>query len=295
MSRLRWYWERFVSYVGRPRLVVQEKAVVLSADDFCEEPIFLIGAHRSGTSLVRRMFNSHPEIACPPETFFFRHYAAMLEDPLVASGYEAFGFDRDEMRADLARAAARHHEAYRIATGKKVWADKTPRYVEQLDGIDRLFAHRPKYVMILRHPGDIVFSIASRGWRFNDEPDLFESALRYTKNAVECMQRFETANTERCCRLIYERLTEQPAEELARVCNFLGHNFSDEMLRFGDHSHNYGLEDPVVRGKSHIAGSHGAWRDWPPERIQRLQATFGPAFERRDYWSAAAAPAPAAA
>jgi hypothetical protein len=121
-----WYWNRVKTYVGRPRMIVQTKPVVIGDDDRCESPIFIVGAHRSGTSLVRRLFNSHREIACPPESFFIANYAAMLDDRFVGAGYEAFGYSAEEARADIARKASELHEAYRIATGKSIWADKTP-------------------------------------------------------------------------------------------------------------------------------------------------------------------------
>jgi len=41
-------------------------------------PIFIVGSPRSGTSLLRRILDSHPAIACGPET----HVLADLDDSL---------------------------------------------------------------------------------------------------------------------------------------------------------------------------------------------------------------------
>jgi len=33
-------------------------------------PVFLIGCHRSGTTLMRYLLDAHPNLACPPESKF---------------------------------------------------------------------------------------------------------------------------------------------------------------------------------------------------------------------------------
>ncbi|QIB34271.1 sulfotransferase family protein [Ancylobacter pratisalsi] len=270
-----WYGKRVVSYVLRPRVIVQERPVLLGSDNICEHPIFLIGVHRSGTSLVRRMFNSHSKIACPPETFYLEHYVRMLEDPVTFSGYEGFGYDREAMRADIAATASRLHEAFRLTQGKERWADKTPQYVWWTEGIDRLFGGRPYYVLIQRHPYDIVFSLVARKWRFNDIEDLFTSNLTYVRDSVAKMNEFEAAHPDRCIRLRYETLTTNPTDELTRVLTFLGEQFEPGMLTFYEKSHNQGLEDPMVLGTRGISGSHENWRSWTDAQKQEAAQILG--------------------
>lgn len=277
MHSFTWYWNRFRAYMGRPRMIVQTKPVVIDEDDWCEEPIFIIGAHRSGTSLVRRLFNSHPEIACPPESFFIRHYADMLQDRHVRGGYEAFGYDDAERRRDLARKAASLHEAFRLASGKRIWADKTPIYTLHLDPIDALFDARARYVLVLRNPGDIVYSIYKRNWRFNEIEDAFESALAHVKEAIDAMLDFEARHPERCVRIVYCELCVAPEAVLRLALEGLGIGleFEPAMLDFADKDHNFGLEDPVVRGTRTIMANSGAWRGLEPAQQARIRETFG--------------------
>lgn len=277
LHSLSWYWNRFRAYLGRPRMIVQTKPVVIDEDDWCEEPIFIIGAHRSGTSLVRRLFNSHSQIACPPESFFIHHYAGMLQDRHVRGGYEAFGYDDAERRRDLARKAASLHEAFRLAGGKRIWADKTPIYTLHLDAIDALFAHRARFVLVLRDPGDIVYSVYRRDWRFNDVEDGFESALAHVKEATDAMLAFEARHPDRCVRIVYSELCERPEPCLSAALEGLGLDlaFEPAMLDFADKDHNFGLEDPVVRGTRSITANSGAWRGLDPDRQQRIRDTFG--------------------
>lgn len=282
-----WYWNRFKTYVGRPRMVVQTKAVVIDETDVCEEPIFIVGPHRSGTSLVRRLFNSHPDIACPPESFFMTDYVDMLEDHQVIAGYDGFGYTREDRRKDLMRKASSLHEAFRIANGKSLWADKTPEYSLRLEGIDKLFGAKPRYVLVMRHPGDVVHSIYRRDWRFNDIEDGFESALAHVKDCLEKLDTFEAANPDRCARIVYCELCEKPEEVLASVMAKIGLTFHPEMLNFAEKDHNFGLEDPVIRGTKAISVKSGAWRSLEAGQRQRILETFGDRIAANPYWSAA--------
>lgn len=284
MGRLRWYYNRIKSYIGRPRLLVQERPVVLDDADRCEEPIFIIGVHRSGTSLVRRMFNSHPEIACPPETFFMKGYVDLLDDHLSQVGYESFGYDIDAMRTDLAHKASSLHEAYRISQGKTMWADKTPQYTFMIDGLDRLFGRKAKFFLVVRHPADVVYSNFKRGWTFNEIEDLFESTVKHVRDGIDHILAFEAAHPERCARIDYRLLCLNPAATLEAAMVKVGLAFHPDMLAFGDKSHNYGLEDPVVRGKRTVEASAGSWRSLSPRRIDLLERSFGPAVRNEVYW-----------
>ncbi|MFM5953964.1 MAG: sulfotransferase family protein [Novosphingobium sp.] len=284
-----WHWNRIKTYLGRPRMIVQTKPVVIEDGDLCERPIFIVGAHRSGTSLVRRLFNSHPEIACPPESFFIANYAAMLGDRLVRAGYEAFGYTAEDMRQDLVRKATALHEGFRIATGKRVWADKTPQYAEHLDAIDTLFAGKARFVIVLRHPGDVVHSIYKRDWRFNAIEDGFESALAHVKQSIDALLAFERRNPDRCARIVYCDLCDDPEGVLSKALGRIGMAYDPEMLAFGSKEHNFGLEDPVVRGTRSIQLSNGAWRGLTRTQQGRIVETFGPQAQDVGYWAGRAA------
>ena len=285
MSSIKWYANRIKSYIGRPRLIIQEKPIILTEGNRCENPIFIAGVHRSGTSLVRRMFNSHPDIACPPETYYLEYYAKMYSNPDVEAGYEGLGYDKSAMREDLARKASELHEAYRISQGKSVWADKTPQYTFNLDSIDDLFNREAKYFIVLRHPCDIVFSIFKRGWNFGSSIDPFEAAISHVNTGIQCLLNFEKSHPSRCSRINYFSLCSDPASTLDTALKKLSLQYSEEMLRFSEKKHNFGTEDPVVRGKTSVTLSSGSWKELSPDKLQRLRTVFGDDIDQEDYWS----------
>jgi Sulfotransferase family len=144
-------------------------------------------------------------------------------------------------------------------------------------------------VLVLRHPGDVVHSIYKRDWRFNDIADGFESALSHVKDCVDHLLAFEEANPERCVRLVYCDLCADPEKVLSTTMERLGLDFDPGMLDFGGKDHNFGLEDPVVRGTRSISLNSGAWRSLAEQQQDRIVETFGPRALDRFFWSAEAA------
>lgn len=277
MSSLRRKWNRLKTYLGRPRMVVQSNAVVLSEYEACEHPLFVLGPMRSGTSLVRRMLNSHPEIACPPESYFIDRYASMACDEQVLAGYEGLGFSRDAAIADLARKAGESHEAFRIAQGKAIWADKSPPYTLKAEAIDALFGGRPRYLLVWRHPWDAAHSLRERGWYLEEDTDPLAAALHYVRENFEAMRRFADLNPGRCAELRYSRLCADPESEFAPALAHLGIEWHRDMLDFGAKEHNFGTEDPIVRGQKSIRISSGAWKSWSEAERKRSLEIIDPA------------------
>src|SRR6266700_7471909 len=93
-------------------------------------PIVVGGCHRSGTSLVRRLLDSHSRIHCGPEVKFFRDfYGDYFDDPLdhlrfTRSARSLLG--EDELLEVVGRAFVLLHERAAHRAGKQRWADKVP-------------------------------------------------------------------------------------------------------------------------------------------------------------------------
>lgn len=272
MSTPRRFIKRLRAFIAKPIVVVQQKPVLLNRDEFCRQPIFLVGVHRSGTSLVRRMFNSHPEIACPPESFFIRDYCMIFKNELNSSGFKGFGYSHEDMRCHIARQAGELHEAFRLAQGKRRWADKTPQYTDCLDDLAALYGAEARFVLIFRDPRDIACSIYERKWRFIEgDGDLLDDTIEYVNERVTMMRNFLSRRPEQAIALRYDRLVEDPSAELGRIMPFLGENFHDSMVDFNQGQNNFGTEDPMVRGTSRLRYSGGYWVDLPQDERSKIE------------------------
>jgi hypothetical protein len=85
-------------------------------------PIFLLGSHKSGASLLRSLLDGHPELFCIPlETHFFQHSGHWVDYPLRRSWPRAM--DRNAARAALV-AAVREYQEKPDRTGDAVLAGR---------------------------------------------------------------------------------------------------------------------------------------------------------------------------
>ncbi len=283
-SRLRHGYFRFRSYVGRPRTVVQEKPVVVADIDCCENPIFLIGVHRSGTSLVRRILNSHSNIACPPETYYLKHFAEMVRDDDTFAGFDGLGYNYESTITEIRKWASRYHEAYRIMSNKPRWADKTPQYVHILPELETLFGPGARYIMIFRHPLDVIHSIWSRGWRFGDyDSDLLRNTAMYVAEAQRVQLSFMASHPGRTASLHYENLVENPEQELRKILTFLSEDWEDQILEYHQFSHNFGTEDPIVRGTQGFKKNSGNWRIFRQVELATVLPTVSGVMDQLGY------------
>lgn len=264
---IRWqhFYKRFRAFLGKG-WVIERTPIKISfeQDQVPAPPIFVIGTNRSGTSLVRRILDSHSAIACPPETFFLAHYANLAQDPNAKVGMESMGISDADAISAIKQHASFFHNSYRIAKNKRRWADKTPQYVYCLDGIDRIFGRTALYVWVTRNPLDVAYSIWSRGWNLkNFGGDRLSDVCLFVKESWQKQRAFfESLDRDRYMVLRYEQLATSPEPVVRSLMEFLGEHFEDQILRFWEMPHDFGTEDPVVRGTKRFQISAGTWKGW---------------------------------
>lgn len=275
---------RLRAWLGRPRVVFQTRPVVLSEEDRCTTPVFIMGLHRSGTSLVRRIINAHSYFAVPPETFFLQHFAELARDKAALSGLEGLGVDPKDAMKELGVWAARFHEIYRKAHGKARWGDKTPGYVSIWPEIEAMFGPGAQYVLVFRHPLDSLVSQWQRGWRFGDQsPDLLINNALYIAEGIEKMLTAADELPTRCKALHYEHLVLNPESELRKVFEFLGAPWEEGVLRYHEKEHGFGTEDPIVRGAKGFIPNFGNWRTLSDKELGKVLPILEPWMTRLGY------------
>ena len=215
-----------------------------SATSLFPPPVFIMGAPRSGTTLVARILDSHSRIAIYHETHFY---------PLFRSDLHRYG-DLGQS-ANLKRFIDHVREATRLlqavnlpptnqlmqslvapsfegvlATLLKLHADregkirsgeKTPRHHAYLAEILEKFPESP-IIFMLRDPRDTVLSIR-RAFRTN-----LKGAVWMWCDAYSNHQRYSG----RVYAIRYEELVREPRKIIAAACAYMGETFEPDMLRF---------------------------------------------------------------
>jgi hypothetical protein len=190
-------------------------------------PIFIIGAMGSGTTLLRLMLDSHPNIAIPGETGFMRAYNAHQFIPFKWAGRRwvpRLGLTYEELDRELADLYERLFMRYASKHGKQRWGEKTPLHTFHIDGMARLYPEAV-FVGMVRHPGGEVASCMSRfGHSFSRATYHYE---RYTKEIV----RQASVYQDRFVLLRYEDLVMQPEAASRELLDWLGEPWSDQVLQ----------------------------------------------------------------
>jgi hypothetical protein len=206
---------------------------------------FVIGAARSGTTLLRMMLDAHGELAMPFETQLLPELldarddgaspAELAELLVTHRRWPDFGLDADEIRTeftsvepfDLAEAMRRFYRAYARSQGKARWGDKSPGYALHVARIGALLpeAH---FVHLIRDGRDVRLSQLKRG---SDHPNAKKHARRWRKR-VRTAQKEGATLPGRYMELRYEDLITDPEPELRRICDFVGLDFDPAMLTY---------------------------------------------------------------
>jgi hypothetical protein len=210
----------------------------------------VVGAPRSGTTLLRFMLDAHPDLAIPPETGFLIPCAQLDRDgptsrdelyrtvtgyPPEAPGWQDFQIAADALRAGLATiepftvadGIRFFYRLYASRFGKSRWGDKTPLYCLHLSSIAALLpeAH---FVHIIRDGRDVALSLRNLWFAPGRDMEALATEWRHCVRSG----RAQGAVCPNYMEVRYERLVEDSQAVLKETCRFLDLDYDDRMLRY---------------------------------------------------------------
>jgi hypothetical protein len=258
---------------------------------------FIVGFARSGTTLLRLMLDSHPELSIPPETHFLPEVASIAACRGLASddfcsaivGHQRwpdFCIDPLSFRSqlglidpfDVPAGIRCFYALYAAKFGKHRFGDKTPAYREHLRLIEDLLpeAH---FIHVIRDGRDAALSNRTVWWRREGSPSVGEYAREWAESIVSV--RRQASGVQKYLEIRYEDLVTRTRKVLFQVCDFLELPFEDRMESFylGAASRMSELKD--------LYQNDGALMAYRQERIQIHRLTSFPPDSSRVYsWRA---------
>jgi hypothetical protein len=205
----------------------------------------VVGATRSGTTLLRLMLDSHPELAIPFETHFLRHVIRRCKQgrvtpeelaELVTSHHRwpDFHLEAEDYLARLreiqplnaADAIRAFYRLYAEKQGKPRWGEKTPGYVHKMPLLAAVLPEA-RFVHIIRDGRDIAVSVISRKVGADTVP---EAARRWKETIGQA--RTASAALPHYLELRFEDLIRDTQPVLRRICEFIELDFDPAMLEY---------------------------------------------------------------
>lgn len=206
---------------------------------------FVVGAERSGTTLLRLMLDAHPDLAVPPETHFIDRVAeacgdtpeprrTFIETVTSHRRWGDFRVDGEELARrisgiepfDLGEALRAFYGLYAQKFGKTRWGDKTPKYVHSMRLIHRLLPEA-RFVHIIRDGRDVALSTKDLWFG----PDSVEEAARKWRSLIEKARR-QSREVPHYLEIRYEDLVSETEPTLRRICEFVDLRWDPAMLAY---------------------------------------------------------------
>ena len=244
-------------------------------------PIFVGGAGRSGTTLVRVILDSHPNIVCGPELKltpligqlwhqFMTVHAPVLQEYLLEPD------DVNELfREFFFRLVGKYWER----SGKSRLAEKSPNNVFVFPRLHALFPESP-LIHVVRDGRDVVCSLLEMNWV---DPTTGQP-VDYTQDAGKAAEYWVAAvragrsllehpsARERYFEMRYEALVTEPEPELRRLFEFLGEPWDDAVMAFHEKVHDLAGESSSSQVSQPIYSQKmGRWKqDLSPARLEKV-------------------------
>ena len=239
--------------------------------DASKGPIFLIGTQRSGTTLLCRMMTAHPDI--------------FIKNEVPVRSVFRPGASRDEIQQKISDSVERIFgqslKALMAAEGKSIWGLKDPELTTYLEALKQ-FLPEARFIVITRDARAVVNSYMDNKWGLGT--NAYTGALRW-KAEVEKQLHFCDEYPGNTLRLRYEDLVLQQKESLSAICEFLGVEFHESMLR---HESQRGfLRQTRENKKTFVAPDPEMTRKWKHQltqhQIRLVDSVCGPLLEKLDY------------
>jgi len=185
---------------------------------------------------------------------------------------------------EFGRALVRCFESAAALNGKARWADKNPENALNVRHWARLLNGDFDFVMVVRHPFDIVASLVETKWGMTVPPTL-DGKAAHVRAFIESGLDFCEAHPQSASIVRYEALVADPEATLTELLCRLGEEFEPAMISdLNAAYHLPGLGDPKCTLDTISRDSVRRWEtDFTPGEIAALEFELGTLRERLGY------------
>ncbi len=225
-------------------------------------PIFVLGGPRSGTTMLRLMITAHKRVCIPPECGFAlwlysaykdwdssAGYNSFIADLVRTKKFETWGLAKEDIirvikssnplnYADLVSCVYEAY-AYKMGRSNVQWGDKNNFYLNYISELRSLYPDA-YVIFIIRDPRDVFSSykeVMSRNVKADYAPDLTVDAGEFCNEWNDVVDKVDLSYALFADKLLvvrYEDLVINPESEARKICNHIDIHYDNRMLAFYD-------------------------------------------------------------
>jgi peptidoglycan/xylan/chitin deacetylase (PgdA/CDA1 family) len=205
--------------------------------------IFLVGAPRSGTTILQSLLAAHPLMISFPETRFFQYLLPNFEYPISVDDriktffieeinhpeYLSY-FNPEQSELEKANCFIKVLDNLAVEQGKSVWLEKTPEHIYCIEYLEKLLPDA-LFIHILRNGMDVITSMYESSRKAPDPWGgewTLEHCITRWKEAISINYLY--AGKKNHILVKYDELVEDPSRALSNICKFIGIEFDNLML-----------------------------------------------------------------
>ena len=204
-------------------------------------PVFLIGFPRSGTTLLEQILDSHPGIQAMEEKPTVSCMVNRALEMLDTQACELTDL-REEQLIELRQLYFAEAAKYVALQPGNLLIDKMPLNAVMVPIIARVFPSA-KFILALRHPGDVVLSCLMQSFAANASMANFltlHGTVQFYMQVMGTWQHYAQQLPLQFHAIRYEDLIEDVPTQSRALLNFLGLPWDDAVLQHTEHARQRG-------------------------------------------------------
>ncbi len=250
-----------------------------SSPEVLDDPVFVIGFPRSGTTLLDQILDSHPAIQTLEERLALYPLRKKIEQ--LPGGYPAaLGALSPTAVQDLRDTYFGVIDHHLERQPGRLLVDKFPLNLIDVPLIWRVFP-QAKLLLAMRHPCDVCLSCFMQYFRLNDAMANFlslEDTAHLYIQVMELWQQYAACIPLQHYAVRYEDVVTSLAIEARRMLKFIGVPWDDAVMRYAEHAQQRGrIRTPSYHQVTQPIYQHAKFRwhhyaDQIPDIVARLES-----------------------
>ena len=201
-----------------------------------QNPVFMIGFPRSGTTLLDSILRSHPHIEIIEEKPMIETFILNLKK-FTNGNLKRLNELNDDNLKELRNVYFEKRKIYlENNINSKIIIDKLPLNIIYVPEILRVFPNA-KFIFSLRHPYDCVLSCYFQNFKLNSSMSNFlklEDSANFYDTVMELWKKYNKIFSINVCELKYEDLIFSFENSVKKVLNFLEIEWKDDLYNFNE-------------------------------------------------------------